>query len=113
MVQRVWNNKEFTLTTAGDEVTIHKTTGTDSATDKYLNFSTTNNQEAVIMKSISIIPDKEALLISINGENADNPMTLVAKKGLSKRASGFIGVWNYFKIRAVDDTTDVKVIVFI
>lgn len=108
MVQRVWNNKEFTLTTAGDEVTIHKKDGTDSATDKYLNF-----QDDAIMKSISIIPDKEALLISINGESADNPMTLVAKKGLVKRASGFIGVWNYFKIRAVDDTTDVKVIVFI
>ena len=108
MVNRVWNNVELTLASAGDEVTFRKSDGNDSATDIYFNF-----QDDSIIKSIVIVPDKNILLVSINGETAKVARTIIGDKGFIIGGDAWLQNWNNFKIRAVSATTDVKVTVFL
>ena len=107
MTQKVWNNYELTLSSSGDEVTFYKGSGTDTAVAKYLNF-----QADAIIKALMIVTDKNALLISINGEEPNTARTLVADKGLTISGDAWVQVWNNFKIRAASATTDVKVTAF-
>ena len=109
MTQNVWNHKEFTLVTSGDEVIVNKGSGTDSATEKYLNFASD-----ALVRALTIVPDNyNCLLISINGELADNACPLIAAKGLTRQADGLLSSWNKFKLRAITDGTNIKVTAFV
>ena len=108
MVHEVWNNVDFTLTTAGDEVTIHKQAGSDSGTAKYLDFSSDASIRALI-----IMPTANILITHINGEAPTTAMTLIANKGLTRSAAALLQSWRSFKIRTLTNSTNVKVTAFL
>ena len=108
MTNEVWNNVDFTLITAGDEVTIHKEAGSDSGTAKYLNMSSDGS-----IRGLVIMPDKNILITEINGESPTNAMTLIADKGLTRSGASMLEAWKSIKIRAVTSTTNVRVSVFL
>ena len=108
MTNEIWNNVDFTLTTAGDEVIIYKQAGSDSGTVKYLNMSSDGQ-----IRSLIIMPDKNILITEINGESPTTAMTLIADKGLTRSGAAMLQQWHSFKIRAVSATTNVKVTAFL
>ena len=108
MVHNVWNNKESTVATAGTEITFHKTIGTDTATDKYLDFELNSTIRALIIN-----PDKNVSMISINDEEADNALTIIGNKGFTRSGDSLLNTWSKIKIRTLENNTKLTVTVFI
>ncbi len=103
----VWNNDEFTVVDSAIEITFHKGSGTDTDTDRYLGFAADD-----IIRALIIDPDKNILLISINGEEAKVPRTIRGDKGFTRSGDSWLKAWNKFTIRTVNATTKITVTAF-
>ena len=108
MTNTIWNNDELIVSDAGTEITFHKGSGDDTATDRYLNIDFDSSIRALI-----IDPDKNILLMSIDEEEPKYPRTIRGDKGFTRSGDAWLKQWNKLKIRTVDANTKVTVTVFL
>ena len=102
----VGDNREFSVATGGTEVTIYfnggdtgtKTSVDDTETEKYT--------KVVRTKRLSILPNKNIYIKSMNGLNFSDPITVIQNKGRIERFDTQLIV--KMVIQTVDDDTNIK-----